>query len=95
MTGLLDDEGVMMIYFIHNQVDGCSFQGSCVEFWIAQWYLNNSCEGTQEEHDEKKRRNDNLAPHHFQNQTVESGRKDHNWLLIALELIEDQEQGVL
>ena len=49
--------------------------------------------GTQEEHAKKKWRNDNLAPHHFQNQTIKLGTKGHNWLIIALELVEDQEQG--
>jgi hypothetical protein len=49
--------------------------------------------GAQEEHDERKRRNDNLALCHFQNHTVKLGTKGYNWLIIALELVEGQEQG--
>ena len=50
-------------------------------------------EGGQEEHGKKKRRNDNLAPRHFQAQTIKLGSKSYNWLIITLELIEDEEQG--
>ncbi len=42
-----------------------------------------------QEHDKKKRRNDNLAWHHFKNEAVEPGPKSHNWLVITLELVED------
>jgi hypothetical protein len=90
--GLLEDENVMIIHVIRDQVNGHSFQRLVVSPKLLDNVRIMAVEGAQEEHDKKKRRNDNLAPCHFQNQTVELGSKSHNWLVIALELVEDQEQ---
>ncbi len=54
VTGLLEDEGVVIIHVIHNQVNWCSFQ----RLVSSPELLNNigvaAVEGTHEDHDEKK-----------------------------------------
>jgi hypothetical protein len=91
--GLLEDEGVVIIHIIHNQINGRSFQRLVASPEFLHDVGIMAVEGAQEEHDNKKRRNDNLAPHHFQHHTIKPGSKSHNRLAIALELVEDQEQG--
>jgi hypothetical protein len=68
-TGLLEDERIVIIHIIHNQVNGRSFQRLVSSPELLNDVGVTAVEDAQEEHDKKKRRNDNLALSHFQNET--------------------------